>query len=69
MLVTEKPESKASESSKDTKNENASEFTDVYSTVKKSEIVQEAKCFHSKDINENKCIDILAKIIYLANHV
>ncbi len=70
MQISEKPEQKGATGSKDEeKLESASEYEDVYSKIKKQDIVQEAKCFHNKQIDENKCIDILAKIIYLANHV
>jgi hypothetical protein len=68
MIVSEKHESRSGEA-KDAARGDVSEYSDVYSKVKKSEVVQEAKCFHSKEVDERKCIELLAKIIYLANHV
>jgi len=49
--------------------EDKSEYVDSYSNLKKSEIVEEAKCFHAKTIDQIKCRDLLTKIIYLLNHV
>ena len=69
MNISEKTEQKEEKKSKEGRNEDRSEYTDVYSGIKKQDIVQEAKCFHNKQIDERKCTDILAKIIYLANHV
>ncbi len=64
MLISEKQERKEEEAKAD-----KSEYTDVYTKIKKAEVVEEARCFHSKQIEEQKCTEVLAKIIYLANHV
>jgi len=69
MNISEKHEQKGSDKSAASRNEDRSEYTDIYSKIKKAEVIQEAKCFNSKQIEERKCTDILAKIIYLANHV
>ena len=66
MIISEKQEQKDREEGR---NENASEYSDIYSNIKKEDVVNEAKCFHKQDIQPDKCNEILAKIIYLANHV
>ena len=66
MIISEKQEKK---SSHDGKIENESEYNDIYSKIKKQDVVNEAKYFHEKNIQPTKCNGILAKIIYLANHV
>ncbi len=69
MNISEKQERKEEEAGKGEKNEDKSEYTDVYTKINKADVVDEAKCFDSKQVEEQKCTDILAKIIYLANHV
>jgi len=66
MIISEKHEKKGHV---ENKNENASEYNDIYSNIKKQDVVNEAKCFHNVKVDPTKCNDILAKIIYLANHV
>jgi hypothetical protein len=66
MIISEKQEKKGHN---ENKNENASEYDDIYSNIKKQDVVNEAKCFHDAKVDPNKCNGILAKIIYLANHV
>lgn len=69
MDAKESSEQRRQENVKQGSNEDNSEYNDVYSKIKKADIVQEAKCFGDKQIREAKCSDLLAKIIYLANHV
>jgi len=66
MIISEKQDKKERD---EAKTENASEYNDMYSKVKKEDVVKEAKYFHETKVDPSKCNEILAKIIYLANHV
>lgn len=66
MIISEKQDKKEHE---EAKTENVSEYSDIYSNIKKQDVINEAKYFHDTKIEESRCNTILAKIIYLANHV
>jgi hypothetical protein len=66
MIISEKQDKKEHNEGKI---ENVSEYNDMYSKVKKEDVVKEAKYFHDTKVDPSKCNEILAKIIYLANHV
>jgi coatomer protein complex subunit gamma len=40
---------------------------DTFATLQKSQVLQEAKCFNDKQINEKKCRNLLARLVYLIN--
>ena len=63
LLSLKEPESKESDG-----NQDKSEYSDAFSDLKKDDIIEKAKCFNDKKIQELLCKELLTKIIYLLNH-